>query len=412
MILMYKKFLFIIFALIVYRLGVFVPIPISAFVKDFSSSFEKGPMDFINTFSGGALYRLGIFGLNVMPYITASIVLQLLSSTIPFLVEIKSDGSSGMVRIAYYTKYLTLLLALVQSYFFCSSISNSSEVSTIFLVASILSMASGCVALMWIGQFISSFGFSNGVSILIFINILSSFPSSFASLFKLVFEGVYSQWVLVFIVLLSFSIVYFVCFFEKSFRKVYLGSSNPTYAKISSATDSFLPLKLNMTGVIPPIFANSTVMLPIMLLSYFGYSSTFFAGGSLIYILVYSILIVFFSYFYAGVVIDVEELSKNLKRSNHFVPGIRPGESTKIYISKIINILTFFGSIYLVVVCVIPEFLISKYSIPFAFGGATILILVNVAMDIFTRIYLVHKDCYNLSKTSKRVSMRKSFIPR
>ncbi len=335
-----KKILFTVFAILVYRMGTFVPVPgIDAVALDkFFSSTVGSFFDVINMFSGGALHRMSVFALNIMPYITSSILIQLLSSFYPQMMELKKDGSFGRLKLNQYTKYLTVAIALVQSIAVYFAFKNSSNIiandSFMFFSAISLSLVSGTLILMWIGEKITVYGFGNGISILIFVGIISSIPNGFSSFLQMLKSGFYS-WQYFLFVLSSFSIILFaVSVLERSYRKVPIHNSasrSGTANFLSNRNVSFIPLKINSAGVIPAIFASSVVSVPMIILEFMSKGGdgimSFFRKGDILYSFCFCILVMFFTYFYSSIVFNVEEVSTNLKKSNCFIEGLRPGKS-------------------------------------------------------------------------------------
>ncbi len=394
-----RKILFTIGILLIYRFGTFVPIPgvNIEILKDFFSSEKANFFGMVNLFSGGALERMSIFALNIMPYITASIIMQLLTSMYKGLGDLKKDGEYGRSKINQYTRYLTIILAFFQSlgvYYALSSAQGNvfTSDSPIFLYTTCVSLVGGTVMLMWFGERITASGIGNGISLIIFVGIVSSLPSTVAQMFDLTKTGVYTWFglLLFFAVMIGFFML--ICFIEKTYRKIKIQYPNASLMKSSGMQDSsFLPLKINISGVIPPIFASSVLTFPAALTQFGGFESdnflaTSLARGGSIYLTLFALLILFFSYFYSSIVFNSEEVSNNLKKSNCFILGIRPGNATAKYLDEVVKRLTLIGAIYLIVICITPEFFITKYSIPLATGGTGILIMVNVVLDLVNQI--------------------------
>jgi len=415
-----KRILFTVFILLVYRFGTFVPIPgINIEVlKKFFAGDGANMFGMINLFSGGALERMSIFALNIMPYITSSIIMQLLTSMYRGLENLKKEGEYGRAKINQYTRYLTIVLAFFQSIGVYYALSNSGgnafiSESSIFMWTTCISLVGGTVILMWFGEKITSSGIGNGISLIIFVGIVSSLPSTVIQVFDLARTGVYSWFVMLlfFIVFVSFLMV--VCFVEKTHKRIKIQYPNGSMMKSSGINDSsFLPLKINISGVIPPIFASSILMFPAAIAQFIGMggsSSVLFAlqrGGS-VYLILFSLLILFFSYFYSSIIFSTEDVANNLKKSNCFILGVRPGTSTSVYLDKIVSRLTLLGAIYLIFVCSVPEILVTKYSIPLHIGGTGILIMVNVVMDLINQIqsHLFSSQYGSLTKR-RRVRVR------
>ncbi len=415
-----KRILFTLGILLIYRFGTFVPIPgINAEVlKNFFNSSGADIFGMINLFSGGALERMSIFALNIMPYITASIIMQLMSSMYKGLAELKKEGEYGRAKINQYTRYLTITLAFFQSigvYYALSNVESSAFISdsTIFMWTTSVSLVGGTVILMWFGERITASGIGNGISLIIFAGIVSSLPSTVVQIFDLSKTGIYS-WFTVLLFFATFvGFLMFVCFMEKTYRKVKIQYPNAAMMKASGMSDSsFLPLKINISGVIPPIFASSILMFPAAIIQFTGLDGdsvvSLLRRGGLLYTLLFSGLILFFCYFYSSIIFNTEEVSNNLKKSNCFILGIRPGASTAKYLDTLVGKLTLLGAIYLIFVCVVPEILVTKYSIPLHIGGTGILIMVNVVLDLINQIqsHLFSSQYGSTMNKKRRVRVR------
>lgn len=415
-----NKILFTIFILLIYRFGTYVPIPgiDSKVLEKIFSGSASNIFGMINLFSGGALERMSIFALNIMPYITSSIIMQLLTSMHSGLEAMKKEGEQGRAKINQYTRYLTILLSIFQAigvYYALSNSDNNAFISdsNIFFYTTVVSLVGGTIMLMWFGEKITSSGIGNGISLIIFVGIVSSLPSSIIEMFNLLKNGAYSfVTILLFFILFGAGII-LVCFVEKSQRKIKIQYPNATMMKNSGMADSsFLPLKINMSGVIPPIFASSVLMFPVAIVQVTGAEGNWLMAmlqrGGLIYSIIFSLLILFFSYFYSSIIFNTEEVSNNLKKSNCFILGVRPGKTTSEYLDKIISRLTLIGAIYLVFICVIPEILVTKSSIPLHIGGTGILIMVNVVMDLVNQIQsnLISSKYGNSMNKKRRVRVR------
>ncbi len=393
-----RRILFTIFILLVYRFGTFVPIPgiDGEVLKKFFASSGANIFGMINLFSGGSLERMSIFAISIMPYITASIIMQLMSSMYKGLEALKKEGEYGRAKINQYTRYLTILLAFFQSigvYYALSNPENNAFISDskIFMWTTCVSLVSGTVMLMWFGEKITSSGIGNGISLIIFVGIVSSLPSTVIQVFDLSKSGVYS-WFTVILFFASFAgFLMLVCFIEKTHKRIRIQYPNAAMMKASGMADSsFLPLKINISGVIPPIFASSILMFPAAIVQFTGADGDFLVsllrrGGGL-YLVLFSTLILFFSYFYSSIVFNTEEVANNLKKGNCFILGIRPGSATSDYLDKVVSRLTLIGACYLIFVCVMPEILITQYSIPLHIGGTGILIMVNVVLDLVNQV--------------------------
>lgn len=393
-----RRILFTVFILLVYRFGTFVPIPgidVEVLKKFFASS-GANIFGMINLFSGGSLERMSIFAISIMPYITASIIMQLMSSMYKGLEALKKEGEYGRAKINQYTRYLTIVLAFFQSigvYYALSNPEHNAFISDskIFMWTTCVSLVSGTVMLMWFGEKITSSGIGNGISLIIFVGIVSSLPSTVIQVFDLSKSGVYS-WFTVLLFFASFAgFLMLVCFIEKTHKRIRIQYPNAAMMKASGMADSsFLPLKINISGVIPPIFASSILMFPAAIVQFTGADGDFLVsllrrGGGL-YLALFSALILFFSYFYSSIVFNTEEVANNLKKGNCFILGIRPGSATSEYLDKVVSRLTLIGAFYLIFVCVTPEILITQYSIPLHIGGTGILIMVNVVLDLVNQV--------------------------
>jgi preprotein translocase subunit SecY len=410
-----KRILFTIFILLVYRFGTFVPIPgINVEVlKKFFASSGASMFGMINLFSGGALERMSIFALNIMPYITSSIIMQLMTSMYKGLEALKKEGEYGRAKINQYTRYLTIILAFFQSlgvYYALSNVENSAFISDskIFMLTTCVSLVSGTVMLMWFGERITASGIGNGISLIIFVGIVSSLPSTIIQVFDLSKTGVYSWFTILLFFVLFAGFLMFVCFVEKTYKRIKIQYPNGAMMKASGMSDSsFLPLKINIAGVIPPIFASSILMFPAALVQFTGVDGDFLAStlrrGGAVYLALFSTLILFFSYFYSSIIFNTEEVANNLKKGNCFILGIRPGAATSAYLDKIVSRLTLIGAIYLIFVCVTPEILVTNYSIPLHIGGTGILIMVNVVLDLVNQVQShLYAGKYGSSMTKKR----------
>jgi preprotein translocase subunit SecY len=395
--------------------GTFIPLPgiDSGIIAEFFDTTTNSIFGMINMFSGGAFQRMSIFALNIMPSITASIIIQLLTSVYKGLEELRKEGEAGRRKINQYTKYLTLFLGFFQSlaiYYTFLNMEGSAFISNskIFLWTTVCSLLASTMFLMWLGDKITHQGIGNGISILITVGIIAELPSNLFSIFQMSKNGSYS-WVFVFgLLFLLAALTYFVVYVEKSVREVKVQYSNKIMAIGQTTPASFIPLKLNISGVIPPIFASSVLMFPMIILQFFGNNalvqkfSSFLSRGGLFYSIAFSVLILFFSFFYSSIVFNIEELGENLKKSNCFVPGIRPGKNTVDYFSAIVNRLTFIGATYLILVCVIPDVIFSRYSIQLSIGGTSLLIIVSTVIEL-----IVSFQSYSFSEKYSNVNKRR-----
>ena len=395
-----KRIIFTILLLVVYRLGTYVPLagidPDS--LKEIMSSSQKGLLGMFNMFSGGAVSRMAIFALGIMPYISSSIIVQLLTGVSDYFKSLKDQGEIGRKKITQITRYGTVLIAALQGYGVSVGLENAGSIvvdpGLYFRVMTTISLVAGTTFLMWLGEQITLRGVGNGISLIIFSGIVAEIPRALASTFELGRTGALSAVMIVGIFVLVILTVLFIVFVERAMRKILINYPKKQMGnKIYGGESSHLPLKINTAGVIPAIFASALLLLPITL-SNFGFSesemfldiSSMFTQGKPLYMLLYASGIIFFSFFYTSIVFNPKETAENLRKYGGYVPGIRPGERTAEYIENILIRLTTIGSMYLTFVCLMPEFLISKYPIPFYLGGTSILIVVVVAMDTVTQV--------------------------
>ena len=412
-----RRLVFLLLALVVYRIGAHIPVPgiNPDQLRQMFQEHQGGIMNMFNMFSGGALQRLTVFALGIMPYISASIVMQLLTYVVPTFEQLKKEGEAGRRKITQYTRYGTLGLALFQSFGAAVALEAAQSGLVIspgwaFRLTAVVSLTSGTMFLMWLGEQITERGLGNGISIIIFAGIASGLPNAVGGMIDLVNAGSMRIIVFLFIAALVCGVTYAVVFVERGQRKILVNYARRQVGnKVYGGQSSHLPLKLNMSGVIPPIFASSIILIPATVV---GWSST---GGSIrwlkdiadalspgqpIYTLLYAALIVFFCFFYTGLVFNSRETADNLKKSGAFVPGIRPGEQTAKHIDKILTRLTLAGAIYVTAVCLLPEFLRLRFSVSFYFGGTSLLILVVVTMDFMAQVqnYLMSQQYESLLK--------------
>jgi preprotein translocase subunit SecY len=415
-----NKILFTVWILLVYRLGTFVPVPgiDTNIIKKLFTSGGADVFGMINLFSGGALERMSIFALNIMPYITSSIIMQLLTSMHKGLESLKKEGDYGRSKINQYTRYLTILLSLLQSigvYYALSNPENNAFISEsqLFAWTTCVSLVGGTVMLMWFGEKITSSGIGNGISLIIFVGILSSLPSSFVQILDYSKTGVYSYSLVMLFSVAFLMFLIFVCFVEKCHKKVKIQYPGISSAKtFGSKESSFLPLKINISGVIPPIFASSILMSPIAIIQMMGYENLnimhLLRRGGELYFVTYSILIVFFSYFYSSIVFNTEDVSSNLKKSGCFILGVRPGLATSKFLDSVVAKLTMIGSAYLIIICIVPEIIVAKYSVPLTIGGTGVLIIVNVVLDVVNQVqsYIISSRYGSVGQGAKRRRLR------
>ena len=411
-----RRLVFLLLALVVYRIGTHIPVPgiDPNQLQQLFKGQENGILSLFNMFSGGALSRFSIFALGIMPYISASIIMQLMSYVVPSMEALKKEGEAGRRKITQYTRYGTLGLAIFQSMGIAMALESSAGLVITpgfgFRMTAMVSLTAGTMFLMWLGEQITERGLGNGISIIIFAGIAAGLPSSIGGLLELVRTGAMSIIVALLIVVLIAAITYFVVFVERGQRKILVNYARRQVGnKVYGGQSSHLPLKLNMAGVIPPIFASSIILLPSTIVSWFSTGASMIwlkdisaalSPGQPLYVMLYAVAIVFFCFFYTALVFNSRETADNLKKSGGFIPGIRPGDQTARFIDKILLRLTFAGAIYITFVCLVPEFLILKYNVPFYFGGTSLLIIVVVTMDFMAQVqnYLMSQQYESLLK--------------
>ena len=411
-----RRAVFLVLALVVYRLGTHIPVPLidpDQFRQAFASQ-QGGILGLLNMFSGGALSRFSIFSIGIMPYISASIILQMLTYVLPSLEALRKEGESGRRKVTQYTRYATVGLATVQSYLAILAIESvpnlAIEPGLLFRFIGVISLVTGCMFLMWLGEQITERGLGNGISIVIFSGIVAGLPSAIGRLFELVTNGALGYMAFFAIALLIVGVTAAVVFVERGQRRILVNYAKRQVGnKMFGGQSSYLPLKLNMSGVIPPIFASSIVLFPATIAGWFTTGdgtrwirdlAASLAHGQPLYLILYASLIVFFCFFYTALVFNSKEQADNLKKSGAFVPGIRPGDQTARYIDKILLRLTLAGAIYITAVCLVPEFLYLRWSVPFYFGGTSLLIVVVVTMDFMAQVqaYLMTHQYESLLK--------------
>lgn len=411
-----RRLVFLLLALVVYRIGAHIPVPgvDPAQLQQLFKGQEGGILSLFNMFSGGALSRFTIFALGITPYISASIIMQLLTYVLPAFEQLKKEGEAGRRKITQYTRYGTLALAIVQSLGIAVAIESSAGLVISpgfgFRLTAVVTLTAGTMFLMWLGEQITERGLGNGISILIFGGIAAGLPSGVGGLLELVRTGAMSIIVALLVVVLVIGVTYFVVFVERGQRKILVNYARRQVGnKVYGGQSSHLPLKLNMAGVIPPIFASSIILMPATIANWFSSGESMnwlkdvastLAPGQPVYVMLYAAAIVFFCFFYTALVFNSRETADNLKKSGAFIPGIRPGEHTAKYIDKILLRLTLAGAIYITFVCLLPEFLILKYNVPFYFGGTSLLIIVVVTMDFMAQVqnYLMSQQYESLLK--------------
>ena len=398
-----KRIFFLIGALIIFRIGAHIPVPgidPTELAKLFKSS-ENGLLGMVNMFSGGALSRFTVFALGIMPYISASIILQLSSEVFPYLIQLKKEGESGRRKITQYTRYATVVLALIQSFGIATMLYRQPGLvvlpETQFFITAVICLVTGTMFLMWLGEQITERGIGNGASMIITTGIISGIPSAIGKTLSLTSQGSMSIFTTIFIFVIIALITYVVIFVERALRKIPVNYAKRQVGnRVMQGQSSHLPLKINMAGVIPPIFASSIILFPATLLGWLSNGSTHLSflsavsdslhPGQPIYVLFYASAIIFFCFFYTALVFNPKETADNLKKSGAFIPGIRPGEHTSKYVERVVLRLTLAGAIYITLVCLLPEVLILKWNVPFYFGGTSLLIVVVVTMDFMTQV--------------------------
>ncbi len=412
-----NRILFTILILSIYRLGTYIPLPgiDSQSLQTLMESNQKGLLGMFNVFSGGAVKRMAIFALGIMPYISSAIIIQLLTGTSDYFKNLKNQGEVGRRKITQYTRYGTALLATIQGYGVSVGLENSSNVviepGGFFKLTTVITLVAGTIFLMWLGEQITQRGIGNGISLIIFSGIVAEIPRALATTFELGRTGALSATTILFIFILLLGTVAFIVFIERALRKILINYPKRQMGqKIYGGESSHLPLKINTAGVIPAIFASALLLLPVTF-SNFGTSdselfltfSSLFSQGKPLYMLLYASGIIFFAFFYTSIVFNPKDTAENLRKHGGYIPGIRPGENTAYFIEEILTRLTTIGALYLTLVCLMPEFLISKYPIPFYLGGTSVLIVVVVAMDTVSQIQtrLMSQQYQSLIKKTK-----------
>ena len=411
-----RRLVFLLLALVVYRVGAHIPVPgiDPNQLQQLFKGQQGGILSLFNMFSGGALSRFTVFALGIMPYISASIIMQLLGYVVPMFEQLKKEGEAGRRKITQYTRYGTLGLALFQSMGIALALESSAGLVMSpgmgFRITAMVTLTSGTMFLMWLGEQITERGLGNGISILIFGGIAAGLPNAIGGLLELVRTGAMSPFIALVIVVLVALVTYFVVFVERGQRKILVNYARRQVGnKVYGGQSSHLPLKLNMAGVIPPIFASSIILLPATIANWFSSGESMhwlkdiastLSPGQPVYVMLYASAIVFFCFFYTALVFNSRETADNLKKSGAFIPGIRPGDHTAKYIDKILLRLTLAGAVYITFVCLLPEFLILKYNVPFYFGGTSLLIIVVVTMDFMAQVqnYLMSQQYDSLLK--------------
>lgn len=400
------RLLFVLGAFFVYRVGAHIPVP-GVDPKALAVMFEQQSgsiLDMFNMFSGGALMRLSLFALGIMPYISASIIMQLMTVVIPTMEQMKKEGESGRRKISQYTRYGTVVLATFQAIGISVALQNQTAggLSVVlspglgFIVITTITLVTGTIFLMWLGEQVTERGIGNGISMIIFAGIVSGLPKAVGGTLELARTGEMNGGFIILLFLLSIAVTALVVFVERGQRRILINYPKRQQGrKLYAGQSSFLPLKLNMAGVIPPIFASSIILFPATIAGWFGNSegfswlqdvATMLSPGQPVYVMFYATAIIFFCFFYTALVFNSKETAENLKKSGAFLPGIRPGIQTSIYIDKVMTRLTLIGAFYITLVCLLPEFLIVYWNVPFYFGGTSLLIIVVVVMDFISQM--------------------------
>lgn len=418
------RILFVLFAIVIFRLGSFVPIPgIDATVLAQLFEQQKGTIvEMFNMFSGGALERASVFALGIMPYISASIIVQLLTVMHPKMAELKKEGEAGKRKINQYTRYGTLALATVQAASIATGLPNMMPGLVInpgfgFYIIAVISLVTGTMFLMWLGEQVTERGIGNGISLLIFTGIVAGFPSAVGQTIEMARQGDLHFLLLLFIVLIVVVVTWFVVFFERGQRRIVVNYAKRQQGRqVFASQSSHLPLKVNMAGVIPPIFASSIILFPGTIATWFGSGDGMIANffqelalmlsqGQPLYIILYAAAIIFFCFFYTALVFNPRETAENLKKSGAFIPGIRPGEQTSKYIDKVMTRLTLAGAAYITFICLVPEFMMVALNVQFYFGGTSLLIIVVVIMDFMAQVQ-THLMSHQYESVLKKANLK------
>ncbi len=401
-----RRLWFTLGALIVYRIGTYIPLPgiDSAAVADIFSRQAGGILGMFNMFAGGALERMTIFALNIMPYISASIIMQLMTAVVPTLEALKKEGEAGRKKINQYTRFLTVAITAVQAYALAiglEAMQSSAgpavhDPGLFFRFTTVVTLVGGTMFLMWLGEQITARGVGNGISLIIFSGIVAGLPSALAGTLELGRTGALTAGFIVILLIMAVAVIFFVVFVERGQRRIVVQyPKRQQGGRMSMGESSHLPLKINTAGVIPPIFASSILLMPMTVIGFTAGQgpdwmttvAAYLGHGQPLYLLLYVSLIVFFAFFYTAVVFNPADTADNLKKYGGFIPGIRPGRNTAEYLDKVLTRLTVVGSIYLAIVCLLPEILISRYAVPFYFGGTSLLIVVTVTLDTVAQIH-------------------------
>ncbi|OAI23397.1 preprotein translocase subunit SecY [Methylomonas koyamae] len=422
-----SRLLFVLGAFVVYRIGAHIPVP-GIDPKALSTMFEQQSgsiLNMFNMFSGGALMRLSLFALGIMPYISASIIMQLMTIVIPAMEQLKKEGESGRRKISQYTRYGTVILAMFQSVGISVALQNQTagglavviQPGIGFIVVTTITLVTGTIFLMWLGEQVTERGIGNGISLLIFAGIVSGLPSAIGGTLELARTGEMNGAFILLLFALSIFVTGIVVFVERGQRRITINYPKRQQGnKVYAGQSSFLPLKLNMAGVIPPIFASSIILFPATIAGWFGNIEGFswlqdvasvLSPGQPVYVLCYALAIVFFCFFYTALVFNSKETAENLKKSGAYLPGIRPGVQTTSYIDKVMTRLTLIGAVYITLICLLPEFLIVYWNVPFSFGGTSLLIIVVVVMDFISQMQ-THLMSQQYEGLMKKANLKKS----
>jgi preprotein translocase subunit SecY len=420
-----SRLIFVVVAILVYRLGAHIPVPGLDPVKlaNFFNEQQNTIFGLFNMFSGGALSRVTVFAIGIMPYISASIMIQLFTVVLPYLEQLKKEGESGRRKINQYIRYLTLVLSIFQSLGMARWLVGQQialQPDLAFYFTTVVTLVTGTMFLMWLGEQITEKGIGNGISIIIFSGIVSSMPNAIASVFQQVKEGQMQALTLLLIALIVVTVTGFVVYVERGQRRIRVNYAQRTQGrKVYAAQTSHLPLKINMAGVIPPIFASSIIMLPATLAQFFSHTKGMdwlsdiglaLSPGQPLYLIVYAVAILFFAFFYTALVFNPKDTADNLKKSGAYIPGIRPGDQTSRYIDTVMTKLTLIGAIYLVLVCLLPQILMYTWHVPFYFGGTSLLIIVVVIMDFVAQIQ-AHMMTQQYDSLMKKANFKGTKLP-
>jgi len=420
-----SRLIFVVLGILIYRLGAHIPVPgLDPYrLANFFNEQQNTIFGLFNMFSGGALSRVTVFAIGIMPYISASIIIQLFSVVTPRLEQLKKEGEAGRRKLNQYTRYLTLILSVFQSlgmarWLAGQQIALNPDIS--FYFTAVVTLVTGTMFLMWLGEQITEKGVGNGISLIIFSGIVSSMPVSIASVLQQVKEGQMQALTLLLVAIIVIFVTAFVVFMERAQRRIRVNYAQRTQGrKVYAAQTSHLPLKINMSGVIPPIFASSIILLPATLAQFFSHTKgmTWLADvgmalspGQPLYLIVYAAAILFFAFFYAALVFNPKDTAENLKKSGAYIPGIRPGEQTTKYIDSVMTRLTLVGALYLVLVCLLPQILMYTWHVPFYFGGTSLLIIVVVIMDFVAQVQ-AHLMTQQYDSLMKKANFKGTKLP-